>query len=662
MNNKNINKKNSAKNKNIVDTNTKKKVINNYDKWSNKNNKDHPKSNKNKVSKGKPFVTLIFITIIIMLLLTFFKSEDVFTDRIIWLNQLENNFEKWLYKDILIDENKAFAIYTWTGELSNKGRKVEIIDWINKISRDIIILPNNDSIKDLWLKNSDISTIIAVKDNSSAKFWSGMIPTVLTILLFWILAFFILWKMWWMANNAMTFSKSRAKLFDKNKNNILFKDVAWAEEEKQELSEIVDFLKNPKKYKDLWAKIPKGTLLVWPPGTGKTMLARAVAWESGVPFLSISGSEFVEMFVWVWASRVRDLFENAKKIAPAIIFIDEIDAIWKKRWPGNGGWHDEREQTLNQILTEMDWFDNETNVIVMWATNRADVLDKALLRPGRFDRKITVNLPNLSDREQILQVHARNKKIEKNIDYKALAGQTVWFSWADMWNLLNESAIITARKNEKIITNKNIIEAFERIVMWLRKKSQVMNKKEREVTAYHEVGHALVWKLLPNTDPVHKVSIVSRGWALWVTWFLPERDSLLTSKSKYLDELATLYGWRAAEEIFFGKDNITTGASNDIERATKIARQMVTRFWMFSDIWAENFIWEIDSYSWQSQKPFLSEETIKLIDNKVKEILENAYKTAIKLINENKVLHEKISKDLLEKEEINKEEFSKYFT
>jgi cell division protease FtsH len=331
------------------------------------------------------------------------------------------------------------------------------------------------------------------------------------------------------------------------------------------------------------------------------------------------------MFVWVWASRVRDLFKNAKEIAPAIIFIDEIDAIGKKRWPGNGWWHDEREQTLNQILTEMDWFTKDTNVIVIWATNRVDVLDKALLRPNRFDRKITVNLPNLSDREEILKIHAKTRKVEKDIDYKSIASKTVWFSWADLWNLINESAIISARNNEKTISKNRITEAFERLVMWLRKKSQVMNELEKKITAYHEVWHALVWKLLPNTDPVHKVSIVSRWWALGVTWFLPERDSLLTSKAKYLDELATLYWWRAAEEIFFGKENITTGASNDIERATKIARSMVTRFWMFEDIWAENFVGETDSYSWQSSKAFISDETTKKIDEKVKEIINNSY-------------------------------------
>jgi len=615
-----------------------------------------------KKTKGiKPFIILFLISIIFVLVLTYSKWWGIYTDNTIGLNKLEKNFSEGKYHKILIDENKWFATYVWTWELSDKWRLTVIDNWIKKISRDIIILPNNDSIKDLGLKNPEINTIIEIKDNSSAKFWAKLLPTLLTILLFWIVAFFILWKMWWMANNAMTFSKSRAKLYDKDKEKILFKDVAWALEEKQELMEIVDFLKNPKKYKDLWAKIPRGTLLVWPPGTWKTMLARAVAWESNVPFLSISGSEFVEMFVWVGASRVRDLFENAKKLAPAIIFIDEIDAIGKKRWPGNGWWHDEREQTLNQILTEMDGFDNETSVIVMWATNRADVLDKALLRPWRFDRKITVNLPNLSDREEILEVHSKNKKVEKDINFKALASQTVWFSWADIWNLLNESAIITARKNKKIISNAIIIEAFERIVMWLRKKSQVMNEQEKKITAYHEVWHALVWKLLPNTDPVHKISIVSRWWALWVTWFLPERDTLLTSKAKYLDELATLYWWRAAEEIFFWKDNITTGASNDIERATKIARAMVTRFWMFEDIWAENFVWEIDSYSGQWERAFISDETLKKIDDKVVEILKQSYNIAINLISKNKDLHDKISKDLLSKEEISREEFEEYF-
>jgi len=624
------------------------------DKNKKNNIKDNNKKDKKPEKKGfMSFVTLIIIAVIIASLLPYLKDKEQFNDiEKVWLEQLEQNYKDWKYSEILLEWNKAIATYTWAKVLVNG---------IEKIKRDIVILPARDSLKDLGLRNSDIKTTIRVKDNTSAKFWAEIMPTILMVILILVVAMFILWKMGWMMNKNLSFWKSRAKLFDKDKEKVLFKDVAGADEEKQELMEIVDFLKNPKKYKDLGAKIPKGTLLVWPPGTGKTLLARAVAGESDVPFLSISGSEFVEMFVWVGASRVRDLFENAKKMAPCIIFIDEIDAIGKKRWPGNGGWHDEREQTLNQILTEMDGFDNDTNVIVMGATNRVDVLDKALLRPGRFDRKITVNLPNLSDREEILHVHARNKKLEENVDFKSLASKTVGFSWADMWNLLNEAAIITARNNEKIISEARITEAFERIVMWISKKSQVMNEQEKKITAYHEVGHALVGKLLPNPDPVHKISIVSRGWALWVTWFLPERDTLLTTKAKYIDELAVLYGGRAAEEIFFGKDNITTWASNDIERATKIARNMVTRFGMFEDIWAENFAWEIDSYSQTWVQPFVSPETIKKIDAKVKEVLQKAYLVAIDLINKNKDLHIKISKDLLEKEEINKWEFEKYF-
>ncbi len=602
--------------------------------------------------RKKSWIIIIIISLIIALTIPYFKEVQQYKNREIWLNQLEQNFNKWLYKQIIIDWNKAIATLSWQVILDN---------WIKKIPRDITILPPHDSLKDLGLVSKEwINTQIIVKDKSSEKFWSDMLPTIISFVLFFIIAMIFLGKMWWMANSAMTFWKSRARLYDKEKNKIRFKDVAWAEEEKQELQEIVDFLKNPKKYKELWAKIPKWTLLVWPPWTWKTLLARAVAWESNVPFLSISGSEFVEMFVWVWASRVRDLFANAKKLAPCIIFIDEIDAIGKKRWPGTWGWHDEREQTLNQILTEMDWFDNDTNVIVMWATNRVDVLDKALLRPGRFDRKINVNLPNLKDREEILKVHAKGKKISSDVDFHSIASSTVWFSWADLWNLLNEAAIITARKNKKIITQDIIQEAFERIVMWLRKKSQVMSEEEKKITAYHEVWHALVWKLLPNTDPVHKVSIISRWWALWVTWFLPERDKLLVSKAKYLDELATLYWGRVAEEIFFGKENITTWASNDIEKATDIARKMVMRYWMFEDIWAENFEGEIEQYSQTWIKP-LSDDTIKKIDQKVKKILKEAYNTAKKIIEKNKELHEKIAKDLLEKEEISREEFNKYF-
>ena len=606
---------------------------------------------KNKNNWLKPIFILIMIAVLISLVFNIISNSIKFKDNVdVPISKIQQDYKTWAYSEILLKWNDLIATLS--------GKTVEE-NWVKRQFRDVSVAIWGKTFEELGLSGWPETT--KKRYATVVEYWWEIIQNLLFfVLIIWI-ALLVLGRMNGMANSAMNFWKSRAKLYDPTKDKILFKDVAWADEEKEELQEVVQFLKNPKKFKDLWAKIPKWVLLVGPPWTGKTMLARAVAWESWVPFLSISGSEFVEMFVWVWASRVRDLFGNAKKIAPAIIFIDEIDAIGKKRWPGTWGWHDEREQTLNQILTEMDWFDNDTNIIVMWATNRVDVLDKALLRPGRFDRKITVNLPNLKDREEILKIHAKSRKIEENINFKDLASKTVGFSGADLWNLINESAIIAARYDETKISTKRIDEAFERLVMWLRKKSQVMNDLERKITSYHEVWHALVGKLLPNTDPVHKVSIVSRGWALWVTWFLPERDELLVSKAKYLDELAVLYWWRAAEEIFFGKENITTWASNDIERATAIARQMVTRYWMIPEIWAENFEWEVDRYSWDSKRPFVSEETIKNIDSVVKQILKEAYEKAIKIITENKDLHDKIAKDLLEKEEIDKVEFDAYF-
>ena len=598
---------------------------------------------------SKPIIITLLLCLAIGLLIPFVKEKQKFVDTDIWVNTLEQKFLSGIYENILIDGNKAIATYTWETVIQNG---------IKTVQRDIAILPTNDSLKDLGLKNPSVKTEITVKDKTSEKFWNEMLPTIIAFILFFVVALFLISRMGGMANNAMTFWKSRARLYDNKKDKVLFKDVAGADEEKEELAEIVDFLKNPKKYKEIGAKIPKGMLLVGPPWTGKTLLARAVAWESDVPFLSISGSEFVEMFVWVWASRVRDLFNNAKKIAPAIIFIDEIDAIGKKRGAGLWWGHDEREQTLNQILTEMDGFDNDTNVIVMGATNRVDVLDKALLRPGRFDRKITVNLPNQSDREQILKIHASGKKLENDVDFKALASSTVWFSGAELYNIMNESAIISARYNEKSISMKRIQEAFERIVMGLRKKSLVMNEKERKITAYHEVWHALLGKICLNSDPVHKISITPRGGALWVTWFMPEKDEVLTSKAKFIDELAVLFGWRAAEEVFFWKENITTGASNDIERATRIARAMIMRYGMDEEIGLENYVW---AHTVEWERALYSEETQKKIDLKVREYLEKAYKFAIDTIKKHKKLHTQISEDLLKKEDISREEFEAYF-
>ena len=370
------------------------------------------------------------------------------------------------------------------------------------------------------------------------------------------------------------------------------------------------------------------------------------------------------MFVGVGASRVRDLFKDARERAPSIIFIDEIDAIGKKRSPGIGGGHDEREQTLNQILTEMDGFDNDTNVIVMAATNRADVLDKALLRPGRFDRKVTINLPTLEDRKKILEVHAKNKPFAPDVNWDKIAGITVGFSGAELGNLLNESAILAGKKNQKSITQDLIQKSIEKVIMGNEKKSLRMTEHEKRLTALHEVGHAIVGKMLAHTDPVHKISILPRGGAGGVTWFLPEKDRTYTSKAKYLDELATLYGGRVAEEVFFGHDYITTGASNDIERATAIARAMVMRFGFDPDIGAENYAPDdVDGnfLGAQTQEKAISDETRKLIDTRVKKYLSDAYELARKIILDHRDLHERIADALLEKEEMIQEEFDAFF-
>ncbi len=372
----------------------------------------------------------------------------------------------------------------------------------------------------------------------------------------------------------------------------------------------------------------------------------------------------MEVFVGVGAARVRDLFREAKEKAPAIIFIDEIDAIGKRRSPSIGGGHDEREQTLNQILTEMDGFDNETHVIILAATNRADVLDKALLRPGRFDRKVTINLPNIEDRVKILEVHAKGKPLAKNVQLRSIASSTVGFSGADLANLINEAAILAGKKGNKTITQAHLQQSIEKVLMGNTKKSLKMTELEARITAYHEVGHAIVGKMLPHTDPVHKVSILSRGRALGVTWFLPERDSILISKAKFLDELATLFGGRVAEEIFFGQENITTGASNDIERATEIARNMVMRYGFDEELGPENLsVRSLDGnhLGMDGDALPISEETHKIVDSKVRSLLKSAYDRAKSIISENQDLHERIVQVLLKKEEILREEFDAFF-
>ena len=383
-------------------------------------------------------------------------------------------------------------------------------------------------------------------------------------------------------SQAMSFGKSKAKMLLDSKVKTTFKDVAGIDEEKKELEEIVDFLKNGDKYIKLGARIPKGVLLVGPPGTGKTLMAKAVAGEAGVPFFSISGSDFVEMFVGVGASRVRDLFEQAKKHQPCIIFIDEIDAVGRQRGAGMGGGHDEREQTLNQLLVEMDGFDENTNIIVIAATNRPDILDNALLRPGRFDRQIYINAPDVRGREQILKVHAKNKQLEPEVDLKTLAKRTPGFTGADLQNLLNEAALLAARHNKDKISMEDIDNSIDRVIAGIEKKSKVMTDEDKELTSYHEVGHALLAKLLKDADELHKVSIIPRGYALGVTWTKPKDEKVHTNKAKLLAQITVSLGGRAAEEIVYGKDRVSTGASQDLINVTNIARKMVTA-WGMSD-------------------------------------------------------------------------------
>ena len=463
-------------------------------------------------------------------------------------------------------------------------------------------------------------------------------------------------------NQVMQFGKSKAKEVDEQLPKVTFKDVAGAEEAKEELEEIKEFLKSPEKFNNLGAKIPKGVLLVGPPGTGKTLLARAVAGESEVPFYSISGSDFVEMFVGVGASRVRDLFKKAKESAPSIIFIDEIDAVGRMRGAGLGGGHDEREQTLNQLLVEMDGFESNQGVILMAATNRPDVLDPALLRPGRFDRQVIVDRPDLNGRTEILKVHAKDKPLAKNINLKTVAKQTPGFTGADLANLLNEAALLTARKNKKKVSIQDIENSIDRVLAGPEKKSRLMSDQEKLIIAYHETGHALVGWALPNADPIHKVTIIPRGRALGYTQALPEGEKYLTSKAELKDRLAMLMGGRVAEEIIFADP--TTGASNDIEKATEIARKMVMEFGMSEKLGpmlygkGSNEVFLGRDYGRQQD---YSDEVASSIDDEVKSLLSDAHVIAGKILKKFKKQMEIMVEVLIEKETIDRDEVAKIF-
>ncbi len=502
-------------------------------------------------------------------------------------------------------------------------------------------------------------------DVQAPSWWSGFLNVLFVILPFLGLGFLF----WWVFrqaqgsnNQAMSFGKSRARMFSGDHPTVTFDDVAGAEESKEELKEIVEFLREPQKFIQLGARIPKGVLLVGPPGTGKTLLAKAVSGEAGVPFFSISGSEFVEMFVGVGASRVRDLFEQAKRHSPCIIFVDEIDAVGRQRGAGLGGSHDEREQTLNQMLVEMDGFDTDTNVIIIAATNRPDILDPALLRPGRFDRRVTLDRPDMRGREAILRVHIKGKPVEPEVNLGTIARGTPGFVGADLENLVNEGAILSARRNKKSIGQSELEEAIERVVMGPERKSRLISVEEKRIIAYHEAGHAVVMNAIPEADPVQKITIVGRGQAGGLTWFRPEEDRMLTSRKKLIAQLAGSLGGRAAEQIVF--DDVTSGASSDLEQVTRTARMMITRLGMSGELGQM-------TYGKKEELIFLgreiseqrdySEAVAQQIDREVRKLVDDSYKQALDILNKYRVELDAVANRLLEVESITRDEFEKIF-
>jgi cell division protease FtsH len=597
---------------------------------------------RNNKNQRKWFKNIGFITILIALAAIFYFSY----------NQ-PSELTSVPYNELINQANQ--------GEISKLEVKGDTIKATKQGEEEPSIESNLQSGADLYneiggLTNRDVAVTFEAASSSGAT-WTAIAINLLPVAIIVAVLVFMLRSAQGQGNQALGFGKSSARLYGSNKESVKFLDVAGSEEAKQDLAEVVDFLRHPKKFQDVGARIPKGVLLVGPPGTGKTLLARAVAGEASVPFFSISGSEFVEMFVGVGASRVRDLFSKAKKNAPCIIFIDEIDAVGRRRGSGLGGGHDEREQTLNQILVEMDGFEQGQNVIVLAATNRNDVLDPALLRPGRFDRRVNIDLPDRKDRLAILKVHFSKKPLGKNVKLESVAAKTAGSSGADLSNIANESAIIAARHNRKEIHDEDVTEAFEKVAIGPERKNKIMTERDKELTAYHEAGHAVVGQVLPDSDMVHKVTIIPRGATGGVTWFIPPEDKSYHSVIEFKDILSRVLGGRAAEEVIYGSDRITTGAGSDLKQASELAREMIVKQGMGKKLRDQVFPTDdgviMDKLVHERQ---YSEETAKLIDKEVEELISEASRRARLVIKANKPYLEKLKSTLLEKETVEAEE------
>jgi len=586
---------------------------------------------------------ILFLLLVIVFVINSFTTKS--KKNILTLSQLAQK----------INNNEIAKIDTTATDIIATAKDGKTIFFASKEPSISVV----ETLKDFGVTDQTLQTININVNNSN--FWE-IATVLLEIILPLALVFFLFRNLTRQtekgAIQAFSFGKANIKFFTPNKDSITFKDVAGVKEAKEELAEVVEFLKNPKKFQDLGAKIPRGVLMVGAPGSGKTLLARAVAGEAQAPFFHVSASEFVEMFVGVGASRVRDLFALAKKMSPSIIFIDEMDAFGRERGSGLGGGHDEREQTLNQILVEMDGFDRSTNVIVIAATNRPDVLDQALLRPGRFDRRVVLDLPSINDREEILKIHAKDKTLEKDVNLRQVAERTPGFSGAELANLMNEAAILAAKRNQKSIANTDILESIEKVILGPERRSAVFTEGEKKITAYHEAGHALVTAFYPQFDTVRKISIISRGEAAGYTLKMPNEDKHFKTKSEFKAELITLLGGYTAEEIAFKE--VSTGASNDLEVATTLARNLVTRYGM-SD--------KLGPVSLGKPEPMLflgrdlsteksySEATAQIIDSETKKLVDEAHVQATKLLKENISILETLAKELIKKETLEKEEF-----